>query len=417
MSKSVTYSILIRDGNKRCFEDLWVPLYRELLWGPDAFEAWLREGEESEWEPEELAGLAVVDFDSNELRWGEREVLELPRVRAAHQRLLQQAWPGFKIRFLEDDEMYAEIYGPSEDEASPFDDRPETIREAAGLCDDEDDDDEEYEDEEDEGEAFDEDYPGAWLTIIDDRGTVRHRLVRELSADLLGGDETVLQAITDLKSAEVPPEAVVKEGCWINVKDRAIGVWGGTGVRRCFPAMEEAWSDWRVSWAEQGYADQGAASGVPGIAMTDAQVLARFMRNVLSAKRLDMANALGSMGGQLKKTALQATGCLVLLLSLPILLVGYLMGRLKEAGYGIIGLVVIVAIAFKVIEWKIKAKFRQAPFNQQEQAGDTRPPAAGPLDEPTRRQALDQLLIASGFPSLAEIEPHFPAEPSLDDLL
>ena len=52
MSKPVAYSVLIRNGQKRRFEEVWVTLYRELLWGPDAFEAWLEAGEEAGYEPQ-----------------------------------------------------------------------------------------------------------------------------------------------------------------------------------------------------------------------------------------------------------------------------------------------------------------------------------------------------------------------------
>jgi len=211
MSKPVTYSVLIRNGQKRCFEDLSAPLYRELLWGPDAYEEWLNQGSEIDGEPEELSGVAIVDFDTKQLRWGEDgDIHEPPRAQAVHQRLLEQAWPGFTITFLPIDELYVEVHGPAErdEDDSEYVDRPNTVRDAT-LCLDEDDDiEEDYDDEEI-------DYPKAWLTIIDKDGKAKQRVLIEVSVDLIIGRESAIKRLLKLDAVAIPPEIAVKEGLWI----------------------------------------------------------------------------------------------------------------------------------------------------------------------------------------------------------
>lgn len=411
MSKPVTYSVLIRDGQKKCYEDIWVCLFRELLFGPEAFAEWLSHGEETDWEPEELSGVAFVNFDTQELRWGEREVFRSPRVHAAYHRLLEQAWPGFSIQFLTEGEMYAEAQGRDDDDEA-WDDRPEEILDVAGIYDDDGE-----EDDEEEYDRYDDDIARAWLTIVDSEGRVRQRNLEQLSADLISGRESAMDDLARLKAAEVPPEKAVTEGLWINVVDRQIGVWGGPKTKRDFRRMQNAWQGWTVTWSESGYRDQCAMAGHEGMAMSDAEALAEFVPHVLSANKSDMTRVFGAMGGELRKTAVKATGCLLSALAVPILLIGYFMEKLKEAGYVIVALVVIAAIAFKVIESKVKSRFTSGPFEADSEEADSKPPVAGPLEQSERRQHIDRLLSGCGFPPLSELEPHFPKALSLSDFM
>ena len=55
------------------------------------------------------------------------------------------------------------------------------------------------------------------------------------------------------------------------------------------------------------------------------------------------------------------------------------------------------------------------PLNRGDE--NDRPEVVGPLDKNERRNRLDQLLAAAGFPSIDEVEPYFSDEPTLDDLL
>lgn len=419
MSKPVAYSVLIRDGQKRCFEDPCATLYRELIWGPEAYESWLSEGEEIDWEPEDLSGIAIVDFDQKLLTWGEGEALQHPRSFAAHQKLLQQSWAGFTISFLSESEMYAAVHDRPQDDEAPdevdsYYERPETVNDAAELFEDDEDPDEEN-DEEDESQ-FDEDFPCAWATIIDQKGKIRQRALSQIPLDLITGVKSAVQELANVKAAEVPPEKAVKEGFWINLDTKEIGFWGGSECRRVLERLQKSWPKWKVAWAENGYADQCNVAGQPGIAMTDTDALVKFMPHVLSTTKFSVANIVEAMGGSLKKTALKATGCLMVVLAVPILLTGFFMDKLRESAYAVVALVAIVAVIFKVLESKVKNKFQNNPLSQREESDDSKPPVAGPLDDEERRREMDQLLERCGFPSLEELQPHFP-ESSTFDLL
>ena len=89
---------------------------------------------------------------------------------------------------------------------------------------------------------------------------------------------------------------------------------------------------------------------------------------------------------------------------------------MKAAGIAIGVLVALVVIVFKVIEFKLTSKFKHGPFGDRDEPDD-RAPVAGPLDETERRNRVDQLLSVCGFPSVEELTPQFPKEPTLDDLM
>lgn len=106
----------------------------------------------------------------------------------------------------------------------------------------------------------------------------------------------------------------------------------------------------------------------------------------------------------------------MVVLAVPILLTGFFMDKLRESAYAVVALVAIVAVIFKVLESKVKNKFQNNPLSQREESDDSKPPVAGPLDDEERRREMDQLLERCGFPSLEELQPHFP-ESSTFDLL
>lgn len=120
---------------------------------------------------------------------------------------------------------------------------------------------------------YDDDTHRAWLTIIDEQGKVRHRNLEQVPEDLIGAEESAVQELSGLKAAEVPPEKSVREGMWINLKDKQIGFWGGAQARCDLKRLQQSWKNWDVHWAEQGYADQCAVSGLPGVPMTDTEAL------------------------------------------------------------------------------------------------------------------------------------------------
>ncbi|MCC9641064.1 hypothetical protein LOC71_02180 [Rhodopirellula sp. JC740] len=410
MSRSAAYCVLIRDGNSRWFADVWGNLRRELVWGPDALESWLTAGEEIDWDPEDVCGAAIIDFDAQTLAWGEQDTLSPPRARALHHQLLQVAWPNFKIKRLAEHELDTTLYSLLEEESPEEDDQPglwddrhETVLEAAryfypGMDDNEEDEDE---------TPFSEGNTGAWLSIIDQQGKLRQRGLSGVSVDLLSGDKSAVKALAKLDQVMVPHEKYVTEGLWFDLREKSIHYWGPDGPSTV-DGLQSNWANWKVHLADRGYLQQCEAIGVPGKPMTDAEALAIFLPQVLSNKRMTMAGMLGVVGGSLKKTAMKATGCLIVVLSIPILLAAFFMNMWKEAGYALITLVVIVAAVFKFIEFKLRSKFRQSGFAEKDEAlEEQRPPVAGPLDEPARKQKLDEVLARCGLPPLSQIEPHF----------
>ncbi len=253
--------------------------------------------------------------------------------------------------------------------------------------------------------------------MIDTEGAVRHRNVPEISQDLISGRESAIAELARLPAAEIPNESVVTEGMWIDQTQREIGFWGGRKARAAFEKMQTAWSGWTVRAAQNGYAEQCAVSGPAGVPMTDAEALGQFLPTVLSTKRFDISSMFGALGGQLKKTAIKATGCLLMVLCAPVLLFGAISGNWQAALITVAIVALCVVIAFKVIEGKFKRKFAMPALARQEDGEERRAPVAGPMDRKERRNRLDQLLKAAGFPTLSEIEPHFSEEPLLDDLL
>ncbi len=416
MSEPVVFC-LIRDGHKRFYADRWasVFLHRELLFGPQDFEAWVTQledmEEDDEWSDEFSAG-AVADYDRKKLIWrGDVDALQIPRVAAIYQRLLEAAWPGFEVAFAFGNlGPWAEAIGidrPGE----PHDEyRPETVLEAARSDNDEEED--ETLDDEEAATTFDDEENRAWVTIVDADGAVRHRHLEHLPADLLNDSEAPRQALAGLPPAEVPPEAVVVEGMWIDERNRSVGLWGSRRLHDKLPEIRRAWEGWSVEWAQRGYDAQCEVAGPAGVPMTEAEALAKILPAILSTKRFDMSTVLGALGGGLKKTAMKATGCLLVLICLPLVVFGLVSGTWKPVLISIAITCGVVIVVFKVIERRVKRSF----MNKMPRAVDDRraPPAAGPLEPSARRDRIDQLLAAAGLPTLAAVEPLFPEKSELN---
>ncbi|MEZ6090659.1 MAG: hypothetical protein R3C05_22105 [Pirellulaceae bacterium] len=429
MSRSAAYFVLIRDGKASCFAEVWGTLYRELVWGPEAFEAWLTAGEETDWEPEDVSGIAIVDFDSRTLAWGESDVVMSPRGHLLYCRLLENSWPGFSLIDMSISELYRrldaltddgdELRDRDDEESGPWEPRPDTVREAIenfrGIDDEDEDEDYDDEDDEDGDDDDDDDFDppfseyckGAWITIIDQDGKLRQRGMSAVSVDLLSGDRSTIDELIALEPVEVPEEKYVTEGLWMDLGNRTIQFWGTEGLS-VVHRLRSGWPDWNVALADQGYRQQCQISGLDGKPMSDAEALAEFLPHVLSNKRMTLANVFGAMGGSLKKSAIKATGCLTFVLALPILLVGFFMDQWKAAGYALLTLVIIVVVLFKFVEMKIKSKFNRSGMSARDHdLEEQRPPVAGPLDETTRKKRISQMLVDCGLPTMAEVEPHF----------
>ncbi len=414
--------VLIKDGEKRYFSDRWANafLYREILWGPEELERWLTDGEEDEYFVEECSGGAVVNYDTRELTWcGSEESMSLPRVQRQFQQLLEAAWPGFRVSLAANGEhglatAAGESTGEDEDDDHGYSGRDNNVREAAGQYDLE-------EEEDDDDEPFDDETTRAWVTLIGSKGAARHRNLNLISEDLIKPTKAALDKLRDLPAAEVPPEKLVVEGMWIDTRTKEIGYWGGWDAVKTLPRIQKGWKGWTVRWAENGYADQCQVSGLPGVLMSDEEALAQIVPTILSTKRLDIGAFVGAIGGQLKSTAMKATGCLVVVLCIPILLFGYFAEKMQAAGIAAGALVVTVAVLFKLLERRLKKKLSQSPIgdmkDRDKQAEQGRAPVVGPLDKDERRAKLDQLLAASGLPALERIQPHINEDESLDALL
>lgn len=425
--------VVIREGHKRVFYDSWahVFLYRHLLWGDEALDEWLsaEEPDEDGFEHDCCGGL-VVDFDQKRLTWnGDDHELEIPRVASVLDRLLETAWPGYQIQYASGsiDEL-AVAAGESEVDGErnsmidgmPIEllDRPQTVRHAAGFDDDPDFEDED--EEEDEESDLTERDVCAWVTLVDPEGRVRHRQFDEIPVDLIKRSAESLPDLLGLPAAEVPAEAGVREGIWFDSPTRTIGIWGRAAAKPLLPHVQQHWKGWNVTWSSNGYSDHCAVSGPSGIPMSDAEALARLTPKILSTKRVDLSNLLGAFGGALKSTALKATGCLAIVLSLPVLLFGLIAGKMSAALITIVIVWVLIAIACKVLESKFKRKFNgglMGDMAQRETEGDSRPPVAGPIDPQARRATFEQLLAASGLPSLDEIDKHVDEDEALSSLL
>lgn len=411
---------LVRGGQARYFGDRWafVFLHREILYGPDDFESWVTQLQELDEWSDDCAGGAIADYDRKTLVWhGDAEPLNVPRVAALYQRMLQAAWPGYEISFARHG-----IHDPDnpagEREVGQWEGewRPASLREAARLDHDEEDEDEEddEEDVEDDEEpaGFDEEEVRAWVTIVGADGAIQHRHLDRLPMDLVRNSRGSLAALRELPAAAVPPEQVVAEGMWIDEANRSVGVWGARELQDRLPEIERGWSGWNVRWGDRGYEQHCEVAGPVGVPMTDAEALAKILPVILSTKRFDMSTVMGAMGGHLKKTAMKATGCLLVVICFPLLIFGLVSGNWQPVFISIAVTCGVVMAAFKVIEYKFKKSF----LSNLPGANDERkaPPAAGPLDKAQRRQRIDKLLSAAALPKLSEIEPLFPEESELD---
>lgn len=424
MSRSVASLVLVRGGKRQVFEEVWGTPYRDLLWGPTDFERWASGRDEAEYEPEELAGLVVADYDRKTLGWFDQEAPNAPAIRQLYNRLLAAAWPSYQISNLTETQAYSYVrsleigdheYDEDDKEDSsdtlieqedPLGDRYETIADASmdDYSDEELDDAEEGDYESDEDDESD----AAWISIIDGEGEPRHRKLYELSQDILTANAKAVPMLAKQKPASIPTEMSTLEGMCIDLPQKKIHLWGGQNLQAAFPRIQSAWKDWDVSWMEGGYRTHCQIVGTPGRLMNDAKGLASFIPFMLQTEKVDMSHIMGEMGGAIKRTAIKAVGCLTLVLAFPILLTGLFMSKFKESLYAVATLAVVVIAIFKFAEWRFKSKFRNSALGQmaRPEAEDNRPPVAGPLNKNERQSALDRLLASAGLPSWKEIQPH-----------
>ncbi len=430
MSEPASF-VLIRDGQKRYFADRWANcfLFRELVWGSDSLENWLAAGEELDEWFEDADGGAVIDYDRSQLIWyGDAEQLKLQRVARVHEKLVQTAWPDFNIRYAPRGNVdLALAAAESVDMSRQTDDdvfacRMDTVRGSTEEYSDDDDEDVDT-DEEDDADSddqnlyFADDDPRAWITVISEQGTVRHWQISEISQDLLRADPSCLKLLAELDAGDVPAEATVAEGIWIDHPRKQVGFYGGYAARALVPGLEKAWKGWNVRWADNGYAEQCAASGPGGKPMSDEQALGKIVPILLSTKRIDAGAILGMLGSGLKRTAIKGIGCLTLVVCAPVMLFGLVSGNIKAALITIAIVVAIVVVAFNFVASRLRKTLHGLTPNRESENAAQRAPVVGPLNTNERRSKLDALLVAAGFPRLSEVESYTDHNSDLDLLL
>lgn len=441
MSQSALF-VLVRGGDRRYYFDPlgFRYLYRDLVWGPEAFEDWAIEADEIDDWDENADGGVVIDFDARMLVWsGQRDAMTCPAVANVYQRLLDHAWPHFQVEYaargMADLAIAADL-PDAEDYRFDPDARYESIADAIGLADEElDDEADEYDDDfDDEIESvgglvtpaglirhsidgrvfdgnesahlFDDDASRAWVTLVDDRGDVYQIQLQQISTDLIQADVDLIQAIKRLPPSNVPKESQVTEGMWIDVRRQEVGVWGSPDFQLHFSTIQSRWQGWSVRTEDVGYMDQCRVGGETGTSLSDAEAIGMIAPMILSNKRVKFQDMLGEIGAGIKSAALRATGCLTLVLIVPVLLFALVSGDWRSAGITVAILIVAIGAVFKWIERKVLRRFN-ANFQRragEPKVGTTRPDAAGPIDPIQRRRMLDELLVDAGLPSLTKVE-------------
>jgi hypothetical protein len=423
--------VFVRDKVRRFYLDRWagVFLFRDLIWGPTQLEDWARQTTElDDWTDDIDAGV-VVDYDLGKMTWyNENGQLDVPKVARVYESLLERAWPGFEIAFadcgLAD---LATAAGIEDRDEFEFDDetyRPCTVRDAAGLEDSdsqnvghgavgEDSDEQDGEDgdgedgdgEDDDRDLLDLECVLAWVTVIDETGKVQQRKLEQLAEDLLNGDDGVLGQLEQLPPTNVPPESVVGEGMWIDVRRKQVRLWGARTARQVLTQVQDGWQGWDVQWADTGYEGQCQLESASGRLMSEVDALARIVPTMLSTKRFDLSMVFGNLGSQLKKTALTATGCLLIFICIPMFVFGLLAQKLPAVLMSVSMVIVLAVALFRFSEHRFRKSFSLA--NSKKDESESRP-VPGPLDAIERRAQLDVLLNGCGMASVEEIEPHFP---------
>lgn len=411
--------IFQREGQHRLFYDSWagVLVFRELVWGPEALENWATQSEEVEEWDDAVAGAVFVNLDDRQLLWhGSSGLLEIPAVARAHRALLEATWLDFHIERIDQIHELGKRLG-LEPQAYDDDDAPyrcETVLIAAGLEHLESDDDEVDEDErpselvkvDEDGEpiqavGFDEWEHRAWLSVIDPRGNTSHWQLQEVPGDLLRQSSGAIEQLRLFESSDVPAEKCVMEGLWVNFEKHEMGMWGRKALEEWLELAQQSWPDFRVQWhGDDGYRRQCESTGSSGMPMTSDAAIAVLTPMILSTERFSLRAVFDALGQRLKGTAIQATGCLTIILCIPFLVIGWMRNDWRLAVTAVATVVALTVIAFKFMEYRMKRwfSFAEAPDSDG-------PPVAGPLDKDQRREEFDQILRRAGFGSLAEIEP------------
>lgn len=403
---------LIRDGETTLYRDTGgAALFpRNLVWGQDAMEQWLLSKEsEAEFDCECAAG-AVVDFDAQALLWyTECDPLKYPRSVQLYDALLKAAWPGFEIIY---GDGLSDLQVAAGGTLSSAEDRQLRLREMDGdrLANREDfmtdvnNEEHDFDPEDDEERV-------AWITLLDQNDTIHHHLIEEITLDLIWDENNPLFRLLQLSQQGVPKERIVAEGMLVDEANQQISLWGPRSIRDVAKEMASHWPDWSVSVIESdGYQHQCQFSGPSGQPLSDAEAMANVIQILLTTKQVDPAAILGEVGKSVKGCLARMVAGLTALICFPFFVFALVSGNWKTGAIAIGIIVLIVMVAFKLIErkWRrgFQAKMANAPWNLD--ADETEgPQVAGPIDSSQRRSRLEDLLKKAGLPSIPECEPHF----------
>ncbi|MEX2113808.1 MAG: hypothetical protein WD845_11520 [Pirellulales bacterium] len=409
---------LVRNGKTRYFADRWANalLRREVMWGPEDFEAWVLQFEPVEAWDEDCEGGAVVDFDRRALAWSsDTSSYQVPRVLDVYRKMLAAAWPEFEVthvaggnagmvRYLRGTDNVSEaglVVLDADKEHEVRESRPETVDEAKRyVADDED------------GEELDTDAVRAWLTIVDADRRTQQRELQQLSLDLLMAKPEALEALAALEPAAIPREVVVSEGLWINPSERAMGIWGSPELIASVKKYSECWNGWKLTLLNRGYDDQCAVAGMQGMPMSNADAAAKVVPLILSTQQFDAEVMLKAIGDGLKRFANKAVGCLLLVLCLPLVIFGLVSGNWQPVLITMVATVLIALAAYQLLVYRFKRMVRRRLSQGSEER--PRPVVAGPHDEAARRERIDEILQRAELPRLAEVEPLFSGKSGLE---
>lgn len=419
--------VFVRDGNKTIFADRWAGalMQREILWGPAALEQFATQLTETSADEMSYREQGVlVDYDAKQLMWsGDAGSGGVPTTKTAFQKLLQTAWPSFEIIICPEGVPVSQPTGLESDEDSfdeeeedPFYGRCTAIADVAqfegGTA-------VQVVDADDGFEGFEPDDTRAWLTLISKKQRVIHAHLMELPVDVLQPAASLGNTISKLKRATVPRESVVTEGIVIDMPAKMVSIWGGDTLLARRDQIDTGWKNWTVNWID-GYRGHCQAANVDGMFMSDAEAIAPMIPMLLSTKRFDPSALLGAMGGGIKKTAAKLTGCLYLLVCLPILIFATFSGQWIAALVTMLVTLIIFFVIFKSVERKVKKKMAPATEMATGAKGgpdQSTPPSAGPQDADERKATLDALLQKSGFPSLENVMQHCDPDDDLFSML
>lgn len=404
---------LIRDEQTTIYREPFgaALLSRNLVWGSDALEEWLSTRNAIDDFDYDCEAGVVVDYDAKAILWyAPQEWLEHPRSFQLLDRLVEHAWPDFEILYADslsdlqiaagDSLAHANGHALSlreDDSESQEFHRGETL-------------DDEIESE-DEWDPDDEDERFAWITILDPGNSVHHRLIGEITMDIISNRGNPIERLKGLRQYDVPAEQNVVEGMVIDETSKTIDLWGGRDIIQVIGAMADRWPGWTIERLDSdAYDAQCRISGPAGRPLSAEQALGDLVPLLLLTKRIDPSMLIGAIGKSFKGLMVRLVAFGTMLVCLPFAIFALVTGNWKVGGITIGIVVALVVIVFKIIEAKWRKGFAKtmAESSLQAEPGDEHlPVVAGPMDPIRRRIALDELLLRADMPTVQAIEPFF----------